>query len=148
MNSLRIDDLESIEDTIKSLKNNDEYIRIFSIIKEENVRYTENQNGIHFILNNIPESALQKIVDFLNFILDNRNKLSEREVELSNISQQVDEIVEDDEDDEVMPVKQIEESDTNEDISSSTIPTLNHTKPVYKGTWKKIIKDIRIKNKK
>jgi hypothetical protein len=65
-------DKKSIMTRIQNLKNKKHYIHIYKIIKENNVQYSQNINGVFINLNNIDDSILDKIVKYLNY-LDSRN---------------------------------------------------------------------------
>ena len=54
----------------KNIENidNSHHIEIFRIFQENNIRYSENRNGIFINMNNIPEEALLKINKFLTYI--------------------------------------------------------------------------------
>ena len=57
-----------------------EHIEIFQIIKKNNIKYTENSNGIFINLNYLSISILKKIEHFINFCLKNKDCLK-REIE-------------------------------------------------------------------
>jgi hypothetical protein len=59
---------------IKNLSKN-EHIQIFHIIKNANVKYTENNNGIFINLNNIKDDLLYKLIDFIKYTKFNNNEL-------------------------------------------------------------------------
>lgn len=70
--SYTLTDKKGIMTRISNLKNKKHYIEIYKIIKENNVSYTQNTNGIFINLNNIDDGILDKIVKYLNYI-DSRN---------------------------------------------------------------------------
>ena len=59
---------------IKNLSKN-EHIQIFHIIKNANIKYTENNNGIFINLNNINNALLYKLIDFIKYTKFNNNEL-------------------------------------------------------------------------
>tara|TARA_Y100000768_G_C23864105_1_gene627187 strand:+ start:171 stop:458 length:288 start_codon:yes stop_codon:yes gene_type:complete len=59
---------------IKNLSKN-EHIQIFHIIKNANIKYTENNNGIFINLNNINDNILYKLIDFIKYTKFNNNEL-------------------------------------------------------------------------
>lgn len=59
---------------IKNLSKN-EHIQIFHIIKNANIKYTENNNGIFINLNNINDEILYKLIDFIKYTKFNNNEL-------------------------------------------------------------------------
>jgi len=65
-------DKKSIMTRIQNLKNKKHYIHIYKIIKENNVQYSQNINGVFINLNNIDDIILDKIIKYLNY-LDSRN---------------------------------------------------------------------------
>ena len=67
-----LQDKKVIMTRIQNLKNKKHYIQIYTIIKENNVIYSQNINGIFINLTNIEDSILDKIVQHLNY-LDSRN---------------------------------------------------------------------------
>jgi hypothetical protein len=44
-----------------------EYLEIFNIIEEDNCQYSENKNGIFINLNNVNESTIDKIFNFIDY---------------------------------------------------------------------------------
>jgi hypothetical protein len=67
-----LNDKKVIMTKIQNLKNKKHYMQIYTIIKENNVAYSQNTNGIFINLTNIEDSILDKIVEYLNY-LDSRN---------------------------------------------------------------------------
>ena len=65
-------DKKAIMTRIQNLKNKKHYIHIYKIIKENNVQYSQNINGVFINLNNIDDIILDKIIKYLNY-LDSRN---------------------------------------------------------------------------
>ena len=53
-----------------------EHIEIFKIFKKDNIKYTENSNGIFINIKKIPDSTIQKVINFLNFCINNNKKLN------------------------------------------------------------------------
>lgn len=51
-----------------------EYLEIFKIIIENDIEYTENNNGIFFNLKPINSHVLKKISNYVDYCLDNRQK--------------------------------------------------------------------------
>jgi hypothetical protein len=67
-----LNDKKGIMTRINNLKNKKYYIEIYKIIKENNVLYSQNNNGIFINLTNIEDSILDKIVKYLDYI-ESRN---------------------------------------------------------------------------
>ena len=76
---INIDNLELkkkyIIDTIKNFSKV-EHIEIFKIFKKNNVKYTENSNGIFVNLNILNEKIINRIETFVNFCIANKDYLS------------------------------------------------------------------------
>lgn len=67
-----LNDKKAIMTRINNLKSKKHYIEIYKIIKENNVSYSQNINGIFINLTNIEDDVLDKIVKYLNYI-ESRN---------------------------------------------------------------------------
>ena len=52
-----------------------EQIQIFKILKKFQVKYSENSNGIFINLNYLTENIIDKILDFVNFCIKNKDSL-------------------------------------------------------------------------
>ena len=61
-----------------------EYIEFFNIIKNDNCSYSENKNGIFVNLSNIPESTIDKIYDFIDFVKHKKIDLIKQEEYINN----------------------------------------------------------------
>ena len=59
---------------IKFLSKN-EHIQIFHIIKNGNIKYTENNNGIFINLSNIDDDIFNKLLEFIEYTKFNNNEL-------------------------------------------------------------------------
>ena len=67
-----LNDKKVIMTRIQNLKNKKHYIHIYKIIKDNNVTYSQNINGIFINLTNIEDSILDKIIEYLNYV-ESRN---------------------------------------------------------------------------
>lgn len=67
-----LNDKKAIMTRINNLKSKKHYMEIYKIIKENNVSYSQNINGIFINLTNIEDDVLDKIVKYLNYI-ESRN---------------------------------------------------------------------------
>jgi hypothetical protein len=67
-----LNDKKAIMTRINNLKHKKYYIEIYKIIKDNNVLYSQNNNGIFINLTNIEDDILDKIVKYLNYI-ESRN---------------------------------------------------------------------------
>ena len=135
-----------------------EHIEIFKIIKNKNIKYSENSNGIFVNFNNIPNNIIGELYDFIKFCLKNKEELKKNEEFIlqnkSIIEKSIETIKnrkyhcpstsEDDneyddyiEDEIVIPDDIIE--------ADGTKITLKKDKPVYKGIKAKIMKNYKQK---
>jgi hypothetical protein len=60
-------DKKGIMTRINNLKSKKHYVEIYKIIKENNVSYSQNINGIFINLSNIDDDILDKIVKYLTY---------------------------------------------------------------------------------
>jgi len=65
-------DKKVIMTRIQNLKSKKHYIHIYKIIKDNNVNYSKNINGIFINLTNIEDPILDKIIEYLNYV-ESRN---------------------------------------------------------------------------
>ncbi len=66
---------------LESLKklHTSEYIDIVRILKQENVTYSENSNGIFFDVAQLPQKTFDVLDKYMNFVHTNRVDLAQRE---------------------------------------------------------------------
>ena len=69
---------KEIVNKIKSLSKI-EHIEIFKILRRNNIKYTENSNGIFINLINIDNNIIKQIDEFISFCLNNKDSLVEKE---------------------------------------------------------------------
>lgn len=69
------DDLEKMRKTIEKL-DKCRHIDIAKIFKKNNIKLTENNNGIFINLNNIPPGIISEIKDYINFVKTQENLIS------------------------------------------------------------------------
>lgn len=81
---MKLEQLENIKKKIELLSLH-EKIEIFKIIKENNINYTQNKNGIFVIMNNIDPSLIEKIESFLVFLNDTKKRTKEIEEKIINL---------------------------------------------------------------
>ena len=62
-----------------------EHIEIFKIFKKDNIKYTENSNGIFINLNKVDDKTLLKVRNFLNFYNNNNKKLNDYTIKRQEI---------------------------------------------------------------
>jgi hypothetical protein len=65
-------------DSLKKLHTS-EYIDIVRILKQEQVVYSENTNGIFFDVAQLPQKTFDVLEKYMNFVHKNREELSIRE---------------------------------------------------------------------
>jgi hypothetical protein len=63
-----------------------EYSDIVRILKQEDVSYSENTNGIFFDVSKITQKAFNALEKFMNFVNMNRKELADREKIIHKIS--------------------------------------------------------------
>ena len=65
-------------DSLKKLHTS-EYVDIVRILKQEQVVYSENTNGIFFDVAQLPQKTFDVLEKYMNFVHKNREELSIRE---------------------------------------------------------------------
>ena len=81
-------ELKKIVNDISDLSNNEKK-EIFKILDKNDIKYTENSNGIYIIISQIPSSILDQILEFLDFCQKNRESLSKVESLQTNEKQNI-----------------------------------------------------------
>lgn len=64
----------------------EEKIEVFNILKQNDVKYTQNKNGVFIILNNIDDTIITKLEKFLVFLNDTKKKTKEIENIMVNLN--------------------------------------------------------------
>ena len=64
-----------------------EYIDIVRILKQEEVVYSENTNGIFFDVAQLPQTTFDALEKFMNFVHMNRSALAEREKQINELQE-------------------------------------------------------------
>ena len=84
--------LENKKQFLEELKvlTKDEYGEIFRIIKNNNVEYSENSNGIFFDLNVVDDEVFLKLTKFMELCLATRNDEAVRTKEIDTLRQESD----------------------------------------------------------
>jgi hypothetical protein len=67
-----LSDKKNIMTRIQNLKSKKHYLHIYKIIKDNNVVYSQNINGIFINLTNVDDDILDKIIEYLNYV-ESRN---------------------------------------------------------------------------
>jgi hypothetical protein len=65
-----------------------EYIEMVRILKNHEINFSENQNGIFFNIATLPQIVFDDLEKFLNFTQVNRRALSDRDTFLSTLATQ------------------------------------------------------------
>lgn len=63
----RINNLKVLNRIISKLEKN-HHLKIFNIIKENNIKYSENRNGIFVNLNQVSDNTIEKIKKYIEYI--------------------------------------------------------------------------------
>ena len=101
-----MDRIEVVEDNIGELKkiivntkkniikevanlNKLECIEIFKILKNNNINYSENVNGIFINMSSVKVAILNQIIDFINYVKKKNIELLERETNMENTKKKV-----------------------------------------------------------
>ena len=66
-----------------------EYLEIFNIIEEDKCQYSENKNGIFINLSNVSEETINKIINFINYIKNKKEELSEYDKFINNTKKNI-----------------------------------------------------------
>jgi fructose-1,6-bisphosphatase/sedoheptulose 1,7-bisphosphatase-like protein len=72
---INYDELEKIRKTIEKLDKS-RHIDIAKIFKKNNIKLTENNNGIFINLNNIPSGIINEIKHYINFVKTQETMIS------------------------------------------------------------------------
>ena len=149
----------------------DEHIEIFKIIKANTDQYTKNDNGIFINLSILDDKLFEKIYKFVNFCIDNRKTLDEKDevikLEKNKMFNKIDKEYSEEHDktddqkivktnNEELKIKDdnniekvydnnnkdIVEEEEEEELEGAKI-SLKKSKPKYTGTKAKIIKNYK-----
>ena len=74
MNKLSVKELKKIREKIDSLEMC-EHIELLKIFIKNDVKYTENSNGIFINMNKLTDKCINEINNFLSFISKNLNNI-------------------------------------------------------------------------
>ena len=126
-----------------------EHIEVFKIIQKEEIKYSENSNGIFINFENIPNDITKKIDNFFHFYLKNKEELKKKD-EIINHNKI---ILEQSNDIKTNTEILSSSSSDDEDNYSANIPdsskidgtkiNLKKNKPTYTGIKAKIMKNYR-----
>ena len=61
---------------IKDVQNYKCYIKIFKVICDDNIHFSKNSNGIFFVVDNIPDSSINKIERIVRFYEDKKKLIN------------------------------------------------------------------------
>lgn len=83
--TLDINYIKSIKNKIEKLETTEQY-EIIKILNKNNYKYTKNNNGYFINMNNIPETLMDEIEQFIKFSNENNEKLLNEQNERKNLS--------------------------------------------------------------
>ena len=69
---------------IEQIKNKKYYIKLFKIINKDNIKFTDNCNGIFINMNSLSDESLIKINNFLDLINKTKNTIDNDTINSSN----------------------------------------------------------------
>lgn len=79
--------LEDLKNTIERMTKN-HHIEILKILKNNsNVKINENKNGVYINLSFLPESVLEEMNNYVNYIKDQENSLQTMELQKDDFKQ-------------------------------------------------------------
>lgn len=134
-----------------------EHIEIFKLLNKDNVKYTENSNGIFINVKNISIQKIKELQDMVKFYLKNKENLKKSE-KILNINKHIMNIKNNEDYDKS---DKSDNSDDNEHVISKNKEVLDNDdhkvdgrkiilkqdKPTYTGIKAKIIKNYKGTNK-
>lgn len=149
---ITIEDKKKLVKEISTLSKN-EHIEIFKIISCSTDKYTKNDNGIFINFAILPDDVVKKLINFVNFCIDNRENLkikeeyilSETDKMFNNnhiVDNNDDNIDNNEENIIVEEVKTVEEEESDGEFEGAKI-SLKRSKPKYNGIKAKIIKNCK-----
>ena len=151
-----------------------EHLQIFKIIKETDINFSENSNGIFINLNNVENNTLLKIKNFTDICYQNNIEFDERKKQMEQIyenyekfslNKKVENIVQNEENErepkynteiknnkklsslEKAIVRNSVNKDINEPDTKNNVRDFNKKLPKYTGTRAKILKTCKELNK-
>lgn len=141
-------DKRKIINNIKNLSKI-EHIEVFKIIQKEEIKYSENSNGIFVNFENIPNDIIKKIDNFINFCLKNKEELKKKDEIINHnkiILEQTNDVKNKT---EILSSSSSDEEDNydtniadNSKLDGTKI-NLKKNKPTYTGIKAKIMKNYR-----
>ena len=132
---------KEIVNKIKSLSKI-EHIEIFKILRRNNIKYTENSNGIFINLINIDNNIIKQIDEFISFCLNNKDSLVEKENIINEKKIIIDNKYYSSSSSNSDEETTIEDNYENKNIDGSKI-NLKKNKPTYTGIKAKIMKNYK-----
>ena len=129
-----------------------EHIEIFKILKNKNIKYSENSNGIFVNFNNIPNNIIGELYNFIKFFLKNKEELKKNEEFILQNKSIIENSIETNNIRKCHSPSTSDDEYDNEIIIPDDIITMDGTKinlkkdkPVYKGIKAKIMKNYKQK---
>ena len=84
INEISYESLDKIRSSIEAMNQN-HHVEIGKIFKRNNVKLTENNNGIFVNLSNVKENVLDEINDYVNFVKNQEQLISLDEAKKEDI---------------------------------------------------------------
>ena len=79
-NNYTIEQLEILRDKIQSIENDEiHHLEILKILKQSNVTFSENNNGVFVNMNHLTDDILKKVSDYLVYIEKQNKKFDDIE---------------------------------------------------------------------
>lgn len=87
--------LEQKKQFLEDLKmlTQEQYAEVFRIVKLENVKFTENSNGIFFDLNTTEDAAFEKMLKFMDLCKAQRDEDKARGEEITHLREEANALV-------------------------------------------------------
>ena len=149
---ITIEDKKKLVKEISTLSKN-EHIEIFKIISNHTDKYTKNDNGIFINFAILPDDVVKKLINFVNFCIDNRENLKIKEEYImsetdkmfnNHIVDNIEDINNNNEKNIIKEeIKVFEEEEEEEEESEGAKISLKRSKPKYNGVKAKIIKNYK-----
>lgn len=112
---------KSLYERISSLTST-EHEEVFKIIREHNINFSKNKNGIFFNLTAVPDEVVTKIDEFVKYCVSNKHELDEYDKKLNEckINNNFDTI---------MPLSALGQRDYDDSSSCQEVVTWDNLKP-------------------
>jgi len=146
---ITVDHKEEIVDFISNLdrtENLDVLRDIFFIFERNNVKYTNNSNGYYIKMGDIDPETLGELVRFINFTINNRRELRQRQLEIAQSiaasKKHTSSSGTGESDSDADPKTSDDEDNKNPELPGSKVVLKRKRKKFNKG-WSQLLKDCR-----